>query len=44
MLQKKFVQKIKTFYVKCFSDNCAVYEIMWKSAVERRNNFACWMP
>jgi len=28
-----------TFYVKYFvSDNCAVYEIMWRSAAERRNH------
>jgi transcription initiation factor IIE alpha subunit len=36
MFQTEVVQKIKA-HVLCsvtFSENCAVYEIMWKNAVE----------
>jgi len=55
MFQTKAVQKIET-HILCsvafFSENRAVYEIMWKNIVERgraqmaiwRLRIACWIP
>ena len=54
MFQTKVVKKIKT-HILCsitFFENRAVYEIMWKSTVERgrpqmttwRMRIACWIP
>jgi len=36
MFQTKFVEKIKTYFVfsKLFSENRAVYEVMWKNFVD----------
>jgi len=56
MFQTKVVEKIKTHFmfnnVFFFSENHAVYEIMWKNIVERgrpqmtiwRMRIACWIP
>ena len=54
MFQPKVVQKIKTHILspQLFSENLAVYEIMWKNIVERgrpqmaiwRMRIACWIP
>ena len=51
MFQTKVVEKIKTHFMlnKFFSENRAVYEIMWKNMVERdrpqirRMRVACWI-
>jgi hypothetical protein len=56
IFQTEFVEKIKThFYVQSFffSENRAVYEIMWRNTVQpdratdvsiiRRMRFACWI-
>jgi hypothetical protein len=55
MFQTKFVEKIKTHFLYSvtffFFENCFVYEIMWKNAVEPewqmtrwRMRIACWIP
>jgi hypothetical protein len=53
MFQKEVVEKIKTYHVhKLFSENRAVYEIMWKNVVQPegpqmttwRTRIACWIP
>ena len=49
MFQTKVVQKLETHVI---SNNCAVYEIMWKNTVEWgrpqmtiwRTRIACWIP
>jgi hypothetical protein len=54
MFQTKVIEKLKT-HILCpaaFSENRAVYEIMWKKFVERgrlqvtiwRMRIACWIP
>jgi hypothetical protein len=51
----KIVENFKTHIlcaVSFFSENCAVYEIIWKNIVEQgrpkmtiwRMRIACWMP
>ena len=46
MFQSKVVEKIKThffIYSNFFSENCAIYEIMWKNMVEPdRPQMAIW--
>jgi hypothetical protein len=53
--QTKCLEKIETHFLRSitfFSENPAVYEIMWKNIVERvrphmtiwRMRIACWMP
>ena len=54
MFQIAVVEKIKTHFVfnKCFFENRAVYEIMWKGMVEPcrqqmtiwRMRILCWIP
>jgi hypothetical protein len=55
MLQAKVVKKLKTHFIFnnfLFSENRAVYEIIWKNVVERgrqqmtvrRMRMACWIP
>jgi len=50
MFQTKFVEKFKKCYVRfCFSENQAVYEIMWKNTVQPDRSrmtiwrIACWI-
>jgi hypothetical protein len=53
--QTKFVEKTKTHILRSilyFSENCAVFEIMWENMVKPgrpqmtiwRSRIACWIP